>query len=126
MLRSIVRRKLHVSLNPQDPQHSQQANQDALELLGDIRVELLEKLAQSDQEAEMHGIKDFRGLAAAVSYNACAAYFRRKYPRRTSLKNSLRYFLTHTPAYALWKASDEEWVCGFARWRQQPLDLGDF
>ena len=38
ILRSIVRHKLHVSLDPTD---SQQENQDALELLGDIQVELL-------------------------------------------------------------------------------------
>jgi hypothetical protein len=42
-IRGIVQRKLRVSLHPAD---RQQRNQDALELVGDIQVALLEKLRQ--------------------------------------------------------------------------------
>jgi hypothetical protein len=122
ILQGIVRRKLHVTLDPGD---GRQENQDALELLGDLRVELLQRLVPSAQEKESHGIRDFRGLAATMSYHACAEYFRRKYPQRTRVKNSLRYFLTHMPAYAIWEAKDEELVCGFAHWRLQPLAFVD-
>jgi hypothetical protein len=92
-------------------------NQDALELFGDVRLRLIQKLAPHPTDKEAHSIQDCCRFAATVTYNACAEYFRQKFPRRTGLNNSLRYFLTHVPAYALWDVGDGAMCCGFATWR---------
>jgi hypothetical protein len=113
-----VQRKLRVSLNPAD---RQQRNQDALELVGDIQVALLEKLRQMQAGDTPYGIADWRKYTAVVCYHACAEYYQKRYPRRTGLKNSLRYFLTHVSEYAVWEDTNGELVGGFARWRHECL-----
>ena len=61
------------------------------------------------------GIADFRSYVAGITHRTFADYLRRKYPLRHSLRNKLRYFLTHQPDFALWKTDQEFW-CGFSRW----------
>jgi hypothetical protein len=117
-IRGIVRRKLRASLNPAD---RQQRNQDALELVGDIQVTLLEKLRQMQAGDTPHEIADLRRYTAVVCYHACAEYYQKKYPRWTGLKNRLRYFLTHTPEYAVWEDNNGALVGGFASWRHARL-----
>src|SRR5215470_17860429 len=113
-IRGIVRRKLRASLNPAD---HQQRNQDALELVGDIQVALLEKLRQLQAEDAPQGIADFQKYTAVVCYNACTEFYRERYPRWTGLKNRLRYFLSHVPVFAIWGDDHGEPVGGFAGWR---------
>ncbi|HEV8483039.1 MAG TPA: hypothetical protein VGV87_05730, partial [Blastocatellia bacterium] len=60
--------------------------------------------------------RNFRGFVAALAYRACATYLRKKHPQRLSLKNKIYYSLTHNRDFALWKGSDDEWLCGFASW----------
>ena len=115
-IRGIVRRKLRASLNPAD---RQPRNQDALELVGDIQVALLEKLRQMQAGDASHGIADFQKYTAVVCYHACAEYYQKRYPRWTGLKNSLRYFLTHVPEYAVWDDDNGELVGGFGHWRYE-------
>jgi hypothetical protein len=117
-IRGIVQRKLRASLNPAD---RQQRNQDALELVGDIQVALLEKLRQTQAGDIPHGIADLRKYTAVVCYHACTEFYRERYPVWTRLKNSLRYFLTHIPEYAVWKDDNGEMVGGFTRWHHERL-----
>lgn len=91
--------------------------QDANDLFNDIIANLLSRLRQLRRDA--HGvIADFRGYIAATAYNACNLYLRQKYPRRSRLKNRLRYLLTHDATFALWNDSSGL-LCGFAQWRDQ-------
>ena len=117
-IRGIVQRKLRVSLNPAN---RQQRNQEALELVADIQVALLEKLKQMQAGDTPHRITDWRKYTAVVSYNACTDFHRDRGPVWTSLKNSLRYFLTHIPEYAVWKDTNGELVGGFAYWHHECL-----
>src|SRR6185503_17875485 len=52
-------------------------------------------------------------------YNACNLYLRQKYPRRSRLKNRLRYLLTHDEIFALWANEASGTICGFAQWRDE-------
>jgi hypothetical protein len=114
----IVRRKLRASLNPDD---GQKQNQDALQLVGDIQKALLEKLRQIQAGEAPDEIADLRKYTAVVCYHACAEYYQREYPGWTARKNSLRYFLTHVPEYAVWEDDTGDLVGGFGHWGHERL-----
>lgn len=106
----IVRTKLRVSLRADD---GREQNLDALELIGDIRIKLLRRLAE-----DSGAILDFGSYAATVSYNTCSDYLRSKYPARSRLKNALRRLLEKTPGYAVWATGSGELLCGYAGWQK--------
>jgi hypothetical protein len=111
--RSVVRRKLGVSLRPED---GRRENQDALELVGDIQLRLLRKLQSGDNAAR--DIHDFDSYAKQAARNTCSEYLRERYPLRALLKNRLRRFFRSRQGYAEWEL-DGELVCGFAGWRNR-------
>jgi DNA-directed RNA polymerase specialized sigma24 family protein len=98
-IQSIVRKKLFVTLRRSD---FREQNQDALDVLSEIRVKLLQKFAQPVPDENARAIEDFRGYAAAVAFHICADYLRAKHPERTSLKNNLRRLLQKVDGYASW------------------------
>src|SRR5690348_2857570 len=90
-------------------------NQDALELLSEAKVLVLSKLQRSPQ---LDGsVRDLDAYVKTVTANVFNQYLRRKYPRRLSLKNQLRYLLTHHERLALWQQNDQ-WICGMAASRE--------
>jgi hypothetical protein len=91
--------------------------QDAGDLLNDILVSLISRLRQIRRDPLEHGIADFRSYVASTAYNACNLYLRRKFPRRSRLKNRLRYLLSHDNDFALWMSEGSGLLCGFAIWR---------
>lgn len=110
-VKPIVRRKLHVSLLDGD---TRKRNQDALELVGDVRVTLL---VEARRTGPLNGlIRNFGAYAATVTSNACYQYLRSRFPQRTRLRNKLRYILTHNTKFALWKSLEGRWLCGIAAW----------
>ena len=111
VIKPIVRRKLHVTLSHAD---TSKRNQDAMDLVGDIRLILLSELHQSGK-SNGH-IRSIPSYAATVTFNKCYEHFRSSYPQRASLRNKVRYLLTHDPGFALWRDSDGRWLCGFADW----------
>lgn len=111
---NIIKAKLRVSLNQQDGSY---LNQDALEIGSEVKGMLLAELQSLKNLPRQKTINNFRNYVAVVTYNACYDYLRRKYPRRHSLKNRLRYLLTHRLDFALWESTDGEWLCGEAAWR---------
>jgi hypothetical protein len=111
VVRGIIRRKLHVTLDPAD---GRRENQNALELFGDVWVKLLQQSHDN--------IRSARSYAAVITYHACSEYFRDKYPARSSLRNRVHYFLTHHPQYAVWDHEEGDLVCGFAIWRDRKTD----
>ncbi|MBS1850452.1 MAG: sigma-70 family RNA polymerase sigma factor [Acidobacteria bacterium] len=116
-IRAAVRQKLRVTLSASD---HREANLDAQDLLGEIRLKLLRK-----QQSPGEGVENFPAYAATVAYHACADYLRAKYPERTSLKNCLRRLMDKLPDYAVWPAESGDLCSGFAGWRGQKKTVAD-
>lgn len=96
------------------------SRQDAGDLFNDIVANVIARLRQIRQDpGQDNSIVDFRGYVAATSYNACNLYLRKRFPRRSRLKNRLRYLLSHDDDFALWTSETSGLLCGFARWRDQ-------
>jgi len=106
VVRAILRRKSGMTLAADD---SRADNLDALELHQDVLGRLWARLADD--------ITDLKGYAASVTHNVWSDHLRRKYPRRTSLKNRLRYFLGHQHRYAIWEDGDGELLGGLRSWQ---------
>lgn len=115
----IIKNKLGVSFNQMDGSHQ---NQDALEVCNEVQAMLLAELKRLKENQPHKAINDFRGYVAVVTTNDCYAYLRRKYPQRHSLKNKLRYLLTHHPNFTVWESDDGDLLCGVTEWggRRKP------
>jgi hypothetical protein len=115
-IRSIIRRKLGVTLNPND---GRAENLDAENILSDLRLVLVERLTKPDAASDGQAIKDIRGYIAKAAFNACSEYLRKKHPYRQSLRNRIHYFLNHSPdpALAIWEDAEGDLLCGFVGWR---------
>jgi RNA polymerase sigma factor (sigma-70 family) len=89
---SIIRNKLRTTLR-----HAcwGQCADDLEDLKGSIYVQLLTRLANFKTNCHEDAIRNFCGYIAVMTTNACNEYLRRKYPQRQSLKNRLRYLLSH-------------------------------
>ena len=87
---------------------------DAEDIYSDTILQLLTRLAEIRSNPQAEAIQNVRSYAAVTTYRACYEYLRRKYPQRYSLKNKLRYFLTHQPGFTLWEEVGE-WRAGLAR-----------
>ncbi len=120
---SLIRQKLHVTLNPTDDRRE---NQDALELAGEVKTLIVAKLAKLKTEQNPSGIENFNGYVQAVIINTTNHYLRRKYPVRLRLKNQLRYVLSHDKRFALWSDLGGEWVCGLAGWQNRDMQITAF
>ncbi|MGB7070544.1 MAG: hypothetical protein WBD22_13705, partial [Pyrinomonadaceae bacterium] len=113
----IVRRRLHISLRPDD---TCRKNQDGLDIVSEARVLLLSEL-QKNVGVNGVGIRDVSGYAATITVNACNQYFRSRFPLRTREMNKLRYLVTHNRRFALWKDDANRSICGFAQWRSSAI-----
>lgn len=120
IIRSIIKRKLHVSLSSDD---GRPQNQDALEIRSEVYTHLLTELKHLREQPQQKSILNFRSYLAVITFNACHKYLRQKYPQRHSLKNRLRYLLTHQSQYALWEQEPNEWLCGLNIWQSQRREI---
>src|SRR5687768_2620939 len=105
-----LRAKLRVSLKPDD---FNAANQDALELLSEIKLLLISELGKLKANSNGRIIYNLVGYVTSVTINSYRQFLRAKYPLRQHLKNKLRYLLTHHPKFALWENEHGEWFCSF-------------
>jgi RNA polymerase sigma factor (sigma-70 family) len=112
LVKAVLRRKSGMSLAEDDARPD---NVDAVEVYHDVLARVWERLRAAAPSDAL--VADIRGYAAAVAHNAWSDYLRDKYPRRASLKNRLRYFLTHQPRYAVWQNADGESLGGLRRWQ---------
>lgn len=115
----IVREILGSSLRFYFDNNGAASTQDANDLFNDIVANLLSRLRQIRSDCTRGTIADFRAYIAATAYNACNLYLRQKYPRRSRLKNKLRYLLSHDAAFALWSNETSGMIGGFAQWRDR-------
>lgn len=95
------------------------SNHDAGDLFNDIVVNLISRLRNIKLDPEQESIADFRSYVAATAYNTCNLYLRQKFPRRSRLKNRLRYLLSHDVDFALWITAEFGLLSGFASWRDK-------
>ena len=105
----IVKRKLRVPLS----ERGTQQNQDALEIVGDLRAAIISTLLALRKNPANRPIFSFPDFVAIKTYSACADYFREKHPQRWRLKDLLRRHLKQNPRFALWQAEDRRWYAGF-------------
>ncbi|HUR98157.1 MAG TPA: hypothetical protein VMZ26_08855 [Pyrinomonadaceae bacterium] len=118
-VRRFFRAKLRVSLVSTD---DTSVNQDALDLISEVKTLMIPRLrALRDAELET-SIENLQAYVKTVSGNVFNRYLRRKYPLRGSLKNQLRYLLTHHDDFALWKSETDLWACGRAPWRSLAIE----
>jgi hypothetical protein len=96
-------------------------NRDGQEI-EDVSSEVILKLVGALRECRSapaeKPIANLRSYVAVMAYNASDAYLRQKYPRRFSLKNRIKYILTHHPGLAQWETEGGATLCGFAAWRR--------
>src|SRR5262245_45636261 len=72
------------------------------------------------QSCEREPIQDLRAYARQIARREYDEYLLKKYPERRILADNLAdLFEGRTPCQGLtrWRESGEEWVCGFAAWR---------
>ena len=117
LIRRIVNAKMRVSPGAVETGQKQNAE----DVYQEVLVQIIARLRDCRADPQNKAIADFRSYVAVVSYNTCAQQLRRKYPQRWRLKNRLRYLLTHETAFALWEASEREWFCGLAGWRDRDV-----
>lgn len=87
---------------------------DVEDLCSETLVKVLSRLSEMRSRRAPEVVRNFRGYVAVTTYRACYEYLRRKYPKRHSLKNKLRYLLTHEPRFELWQTVDGEWMAAIA------------
>lgn len=112
LVKQIVSYKLR---NGPGNEHHGSSN-DVEDLCSETLVNLLSRLVEIRDRRASEGIRNFRGYVAVTAYRACYEYLRRKYPKRHSLKNKLRYLLTNQPGFALWETDEGEWMVGLSGW----------
>jgi RNA polymerase sigma factor (sigma-70 family) len=114
IVKEILNSSLHLYVDFNGPSSSQ----DAGDLFNDIIVNLLSRLRHIKSDPTGDVITDFRSYVAGTAFNACSLYLRQRFPRRSRLKNRLRYLLSHDGDFALW-ATEAGLLCGFVKWRDK-------
>ena len=112
VVRDVIRNKLRVGHFPDRDLTDDQA----ADLASDVTMKLVGRLRELRSQPTTRAINNFRGYVAVMAYHACDEFLRQKYPRRHSLKNQLRYLLTHRDGLKLWDSGDGTLVCGYAEW----------
>lgn len=93
--------------------------QDAEDIAAEVVIQLVKKLQDLRSGPVPKIAGDFQGYVAVLTYNACNAYLRRKYPDRSRLKDKLRHLLADRRDFAIWKGYNHRQICGFALWQGQ-------
>jgi len=91
-------------------------NSDVDDVSSQVVFELMQRLRQGRQDANVNDIDSFDGYIAAAAHHGCDHYLRRKYPLRWQLRNRIRYVLDHDSRWSLWKSPERIWMCGLAGW----------
>jgi hypothetical protein len=103
---------------------STERESDAEEVCSNVQLKILEKLHQWRHQVKNNEAYQFMDYVAMTSYHFCNQYWRDDNPLRNRIKNRLRYFLTSSNEFAIWKKGGKS-VCGFASWEKRS-DLSDY
>jgi hypothetical protein len=91
--------------------------QEVEDVASAVILKLVRALRQHKSAPQEKNIVSLRSYVAAMAYNASDEYVRQKYPRRFSLKNRIKYILTHQPGLAVWESENKETLCGYERYQ---------
>jgi RNA polymerase sigma factor (sigma-70 family) len=91
--------------------------EDLDDVVGDALLLLVKRLRSLRATAEADVIENLEGYAAAVVHSLCAKHYRLRHPRRSRLKNRIRYILGSDLRLALWDVPGGGLHCGLAKWR---------
>jgi len=80
-----------------------------------MRLVVRLRIAASDSASPITSFGDF---TARLAYNALYELFRVRFPRRTRLKNRVRYVLSHDKRFAAWLVAEES-IAGLRGWRDR-------
>jgi hypothetical protein len=119
---SIIRHKLRVSLRHDDDSY---LNQIGLDLLSDVKAALLPVLRRLVEREESGSIDNFDAYVRTAVMNAYHQYLRDKHPLRLSLRNKIRYILSHRPGLTIWKDELGALLCGRAVVGGEPAARSD-
>ncbi len=119
LVETVIRGKLHVSLQPDD---ERRVNQDAIDLVSEVKTLVIARLSKLKSGNKFAAIDNFESYVKTIAINAANHYLREKYPFRLRLKNQLRYLLTHDKRFALWTSDAGERNCGLCEWRDREPD----
>src|SRR5262249_494335 len=90
LIRSIVRRRLGLRVNPSSAGSS---HPEAEDIYREIVKNLLQRLTDLHSKGDQDRISNFRQYVARVAENTCHNYLRAKTPARYHLKDTLRKLL---------------------------------
>jgi len=113
--RQIIRSKLRVGQSS----NRDVSDDEAADLAGEVTLKLVARLRELKSDPLAKAVNSFRGYVAVTAYHACDEYLRKKYPRRNSLKNQLRYVITHSVGFAVWEGDEGDLLCGLTAWKDQ-------
>ncbi len=116
----IIRNKLRVGQSTD----RDLTNEEADDLISEVMLKLVGRLRELRADSSARPIKNFRGYVAVTAYHACDEHLRKKYPKRHSLKNQLRYVLTHREGFGVWENNQGVLFCGFAEWKGNEQSTG--
>lgn len=115
VIADIISFKLKVSSSRWGGNHDRHEVED---VSNDVIVSLIRTLRNYKSSTRAKPISNLRSYVAMMAYNASDEYLRQKYPKWYSLKNRVRYILTHKAGLALWEGENRKVLCGFSRLRQ--------
>jgi DNA-directed RNA polymerase specialized sigma24 family protein len=87
---------------------------DEEDIFSETLLKLWKQLQKWLQFPDQMQVSDFSAYVAATTLNCCREYFRSKFPRRWHLRNRLRYLLSHSDEFTIWKSKTGEWITGFS------------
>lgn len=87
--------------------------EDFEEAYEEIQLSLLKRLRGCKSQPD-NSVASLRKYVAMVAHNACDDYFRKKFPRRRNLKDSIRYCLITDSNFVLWQDENKGWMASLA------------
>lgn len=96
------------------------APQDEEDVRGHTVLQVIEWL-RALRISPTNSVENFCSYVAAIASNSCNRLLRMRYPVRWSLKNRVRYLLTHRRDFVFRENPQEGWVCGLATWKDDVL-----
>ncbi len=90
------------------------SEEDFEDLSGESCLKLLKKLSALRNSADEKPIRDFENYAAVVAYNCFNEFFGKYAPHWKSLKNQIRYAVSKSVEFEIWREKDE-CFCGLVK-----------
>lgn len=88
--------------------------EDQEDVCGDAIAAIISRVRALRSAPDGAVIGDFESFAAGVAARTASRFFMARSPRRTLLRNRLRYVLTTDKRFRIWQSDHGAWHCGLA------------